>query len=177
MAVSVPGELLAQFSDVGVDRKRGGFSRHVFDDAERQLREWFCEQAVRRGLSVESDRNGNIWAWWAEPGPDAVVTGSHLDSVPGGGAFDGPLGVVSAFAAVDQLRESGRLARARRPLAIAVFPEEEGSRFGLSCLGSRLLTGAVGPKRALALTDERGDTFADVLRSHGLDPEIGRAHV
>ena len=71
----------------------------------------------------------------------AIVTGSHLDSVPGGGAFDGPLGVASALAAVDVLRAQGR--RPDRAVAIAVFPEEEGSRFGLACLGSRLLTGAV----------------------------------
>ena len=124
---------------------------------------------------MEVDHNGITWAWATPPGENAVVTGSHLDSVPGGGEFDGPLGVASALAAIDELRESGRLARARRPLAIAVFPEEEGSRFGISCLGSRLLTGAVGPKRALAMTDDRGDTFAEVLTRHGLDPErVGR---
>ena len=82
--------LLAELDDVGRDRRRGGYSRHVFDRGERELREWFTEQAGRRGLQVETDRNANLWAWWGEPGDDAVVTGSHLDSVPGGGAFDGP---------------------------------------------------------------------------------------
>ena len=76
----------------------------------------------------------------ARPAPDAVVTGSHLDSVPGGGAFDGPLGVVSALLAVDELRLRG--VAPARPLAIACFAEEEGGRFGVPCLGSRLLTGA-----------------------------------
>lgn len=173
MTTSVPGELLAQFGDVGVDRKRGGYSRHVFDDAERQLREWFCEQAVRRGLSVESDRNGNIWAWWGEPGPDAVVTGSHLDSVPGGGAFDGPLGVVSAFAAVDQLRAEGFTPS--RPLAVVAFAEEEGGRFGVACLGSRLLAGTIDPDVVRALQDDQGTSFAEAARSFGLSPEhLGR---
>ena len=100
------GRFAGAWSDlagVGRDHLRGGYSRHAFDDAEMQLREWFTEQATRRHLDVETDRNGNLWAWWGEPAPGAVVTGSHLDSVPGGGAFDGPLGVVSALLAVDEL--------------------------------------------------------------------------
>ena len=83
-----------------------------------------------------------------------MVTGSHLDSVPDGGAFDGPLGVVSAFAAIDLLRERGRVPA--RPLAVAAFSEEEGARFGVACLGSRLLTGAIDPDTARALTDAAG---------------------
>jgi len=128
--------LLRDLEGVGADRFRGGYSRHVFTAPELELRAWFTEQAQRRGLDVEQDRNGNLWAWWGRPGPDAVVTGSHLDSVPGGGAFDGPLGVASALAAVDRLRAQGF--RPRRPLAVVVFAEEEGGRFGVACLGSRL---------------------------------------
>ena len=78
--------LLGEIEDIGRDPRRGGYSRHVFDDAERDLRDWFIERAQRLGLDISTDRNGNIWAWWGAPGPDAVVTGSHLDSVPGGGA-------------------------------------------------------------------------------------------
>ena len=69
----------------------------------------------------------------------SVLTGSHLDSVRDGGAYDGPLGVVSALAAVDVLRERGF--EPSRPLGVAVFAEEEGSRFPLACLGSRLASG------------------------------------
>lgn len=167
--------LLGQITDTGRDPRGPGYVRPGYSRVERDLRDWFISEAESRGFDVEVDPNGITWAWVTAPGQNAVVTGSHLDSVPGGGEFDGPLGVASALAAVDELRESGRLARASRPLAIAVFPEEEGSRFGLSCLGSRLLTGAVGPQRALTLTDERGDTFADVLAGHGLDPaRVGR---
>ncbi|MGO1440638.1 MAG: allantoate amidohydrolase [Brevibacterium yomogidense] len=169
--------LLAQITDTGRDPRGPGYLRPGFSRVEHDLREWFVAEAESRGLDVEVDHNGITWAWATPPGENAVVTGSHLDSVPGGGEFDGPLGVASALAAIDELRESGRLARAGRPLAIAVFPEEEGSRFGISCLGSRLLTGAVGPKRALAMTDDRGDTFAEVLTRHGLDPQrVGRDH-
>lgn len=160
--------LLAAIDDVGRDRKRGGYSRHVFEPAERELREWFVEEAERRGLAVRTDRNGNIWAWWGEPGEDAVVTGSHLDSVPGGGAFDGPLGVVSALAAVDRLRSFNFWPM--RPLAIVVFAEEEGGRFGVPCLGSRLMSGAIDPDVARRLTDSAGITFAEAMAEAGLDP-------
>ena len=160
-------DLLAEIEDVGRDRRRGGYTRHVFDDAERELRDWFVERAQRLGLQVTADRNGNLWAWWGEPGPDAFVTGSHLDSVPGGGAHDGPLGVVSALAAVEQLKAAGFVPS--RPLAVVVFAEEEGSRFGLACLGSRLLAGAVTPDRLEQLTDASGQRFVDVTLDASLD--------
>ena len=172
---SVAG-LLAGIAGTGRDTTRGGYSRPVFSTAERDLLVWFTEQAQRRGLDVETDRNGVVWAWWNPtdlPLTGSVVTGSHLDSVPGGGAFDGPLGVASSLAALDHLRARGFTPA--RPLGIAVFPEEEGSRFGVACLGSRLLTGALAPERALALTDPEGTTFADAARAAGLDPRhVGR---
>jgi N-carbamoyl-L-amino-acid hydrolase len=161
--------LLRAIGGVGTDRVRGGFSRHGFDAAELELREWFMAEAGWRGLDIEVDGNGNLWAWWGAPGSDAVVTGSHLDSVPGGGAFDGPLGVVSALTAVDTLRAKGF--SPRRPLAVAVFVEEEGGRFGVPCLGSRLLTGAIEPATALRLTDPDGTTLADAAELAGFDPD------
>ena len=163
--------LLSAISSVGIDRLRGGYSRPVYSDAETERRAWFIAEAISRGLDVETDRNGIIWAWWDLPSGNrrgAIVTGSHLDSVPGGGAFDGPLGVASALAAMDILRESDQ--QPKQALAIAVFPEEEGSRFGVACLGSRLLTGAISPERALALKDEDGVTFAERSRAAGIDP-------
>src|SRR5436309_96692 len=116
--VSTATQLLSGIEGVGRDSRRGGYSRHGFDRTELELREWFVAEAERRDLAVRCDRNGNLWAWWGEPGPDAIVTGSHLDSVPGGGAFDGPLGVVSALAAVDMLREHGFTPA--QPLAVVV---------------------------------------------------------
>ncbi|MDD7942621.1 allantoate amidohydrolase [Actinomycetospora lutea] len=160
--------LLDEIADVGRDARRGGWSRHLGDDAEATLREWFAEQAARRDLSVETDADLNVWAWWGPPGPDAVVTGSHLDSVPGGGAYDGPLGVASALAAIDRLRERG--VRPARPLAVVVFAEEEGGRFGVPCLGSRLLTGSLDADRARGLRDPDGVTLAEALARHGHDP-------
>jgi N-carbamoyl-L-amino-acid hydrolase len=169
---------MQDISGIGTDRHRGGFSRPVFSAAETELRSWFIEQAGRRGLDLSTDQNGIIWAWWDTATgirTDAVVTGSHLDSVPGGGEYDGPLGVVSALIAVDILKNRG--IRPRRPLAIAVFPEEEGSRFGVACLGSRLLTGALDPDTARNLKDSDGNTYADVAAANGQDPRfIGADH-
>lgn len=170
--MSETSRLLAAIADTGRDAQRGGYSRPVFSTSERTLVDWYVAELDRRGLQAHTDRNGIVWAWWNPAGlplEGAVVTGSHLDSVPGGGAFDGPLGVASALRALDLLRD--RELVPGRPLGLAVFPEEEGSRFGVACLGSRLLTGALPADRALALTDPDGNTFADVARAAGLAPE------
>ena len=140
----------------------GGYMRYALDTPELVLRDWFRNQAHRRDMPVTDDGNGNLFAWWgAAWGRDAVLTGSHFDSVPHGGGFDGPLGIVSAFLAVDQLRAAGHTPA--KPLAVVAFVEEEGGRFGLPCLGSRLLTGAIEPARAAALTDRDGVTFGEAL--------------
>ncbi len=160
---------------VGLDSGSGGYRRFAWTDTDRACREWFAQEAARRGLDLVVDRDGNQWAWWGDPdaaGP-GVVTGSHLDSVPDGGAYDGPLGVISAFAALDLLR--GRGMRPRRPIAVAAFSDEEGARFGVSCVGSRLLTGELDADRARSLVGIDGTTLADAMRTHGHDPShVGR---
>ena len=140
--MSSVSDLLAELDDIGRDA-RGGWSRPGFGPIADALREWFAAQAEAAGLDVVPDANGNLWAWWDGPGDDAVVTGSHLDSVPGGGRFDGPLGVASALVAVRRLRAGGFVPV--RPIAVVVFAEEEGSQLGIACFGSRLLTGAIDP--------------------------------
>jgi N-carbamoyl-L-amino-acid hydrolase len=158
---------------IGRDSTSGGYRRFAWTPADLQLRTWFAEQAAARGMAFEPDRNGNLWAWWGAPRPGAVVTGSHLDSVPDGGAFDGPLGVVSGFLAVDLLRARG--AAPDRPVAVVCFTDEEGARFGVACIGSSLLTGALDPDRARALTDADGTTLAEAMRRAGADPAaLGR---
>jgi N-carbamoyl-L-amino-acid hydrolase len=112
---------------------------------------------------------GNQWAWWGEPDDrPGVVTGSHLDSVPDGGAFDGPLGVISALAAVDRLRE--QRFQPDRPIGVVHFGDEEGPRFGVACAGSRVITGALPAERALGLVDRDGLTMAEALRHAGRRP-------
>jgi beta-ureidopropionase / N-carbamoyl-L-amino-acid hydrolase len=152
-----------------IGRTGNGYLRYSFSSTDQDFREWFGEEAVDRELTTETDGCGNLWAWWGDPeAGGAVVTGSHFDSVPHGGAYDGPLGIVSALLAIDRLRERGE--QPRRPLGIAVFAEEEGSRFGLACLGSRLLTGAVSPEQALTRADRDGVSLAEALAGMDLDP-------
>ncbi|MCX5037400.1 allantoate amidohydrolase [Streptomyces coelicoflavus] len=159
----------AELLPVGRSSASGGYRRYAWTGADADCRTWFQEQAEARGLTYETDRNGNQWAWLGDPAAgNAVVTGSHLDSVPDGGAFDGPLGVVSAFAALDELR--GRGARFTRPLGIVNFGDEEGARFGLACVGSRLTSGALTVEQAHRLTDGDGVTLPQAMESAGYDP-------
>jgi beta-ureidopropionase / N-carbamoyl-L-amino-acid hydrolase len=145
----------------------GGYLRYSLSPADLAARAWFAERAGERGLVVETDRNGNLWAWWGDPAAGgAIVTGSHLDSVPHGGGYDGPLGIVSALLAIDRLRERG--VTPTRPLGLVVFAEEEGARFGVACLGSRLLCGALSPERARGLVDADGVGLVDAMAAAGL---------
>ena len=152
----------------------GGYRRYAWTTVDGECRAWFAGQAAARGLFYEVDRNGNQWAWHGDPAAgDALVTGSHLDSVPDGGAYDGPLGVVSAFAAFDVLRARGRLSG--RPLAIVNFADEEGARFGVACVGSRLMTGSLDPSCVRDLRDGDGVPLATAMERAGRDPgAIGR---
>ncbi|MFG3149263.1 allantoate amidohydrolase [Streptomyces sp. M41(2017)] len=159
----------AELLPIGRSSASGGYRRFAWTGADTDCRAWFRQQAESRGLTCELDRNGNQWAWLGDPAAgDAVVTGSHLDSVPDGGAFDGPLGVVSSFAALDELRARG--ARFTKPLAIVNFGDEEGARFGLACVGSRLAAGQLTVEQAHRLTDADGITLPQAMERAGYDP-------
>ncbi|MFI1017561.1 allantoate amidohydrolase [Streptomyces sp. NPDC020965] len=159
-----------ELAPIGRDPDTHGYRRHAWTPADTDCRAWFRDQAEARGLVHELDRNGNQWAWLGDPAQgDAVVTGSHLDSVPDGGAFDGPLGVVSAFAAVDELRRRG--ARLTRPLAVTNFGDEEGARFGLACVGSRLASGRLTKAQAYELRDADGVSLPQAMAAAGHDPD------
>jgi beta-ureidopropionase / N-carbamoyl-L-amino-acid hydrolase len=164
------GSMWADLAPVGQDPSTGGYHRSAWTAADATLREWFTAEAGRRGLDVTTDRAGNLWAWTADPdaGQPGLVLGSHLDSVPDGGAFDGPLGIVSALAALDRLDR----AAFRRPVGVACFADEEGARFGVACAGSRLVTGVLDPDRARGLTDDDGTTMAEAMTRAGLDPAV-----
>jgi N-carbamoyl-L-amino-acid hydrolase len=159
----------AELLPIGRGSASGGYRRFAWTGADTDCRAWFRQQAESRGLAYELDRNGNQWAWLGDPAEgDAVVTGSHLDSVPDGGAFDGPLGVVSSFAALDELRARG--VRFTKPLAIVNFGDEEGARFGLACVGSRLAAGQLTVEQAHRLTDADGITLPQAMERAGYDP-------
>ncbi len=154
-------QMWADLAPVGRSARSGGYFRQPFTSAEEEAQAWFLAEAERRDLRVETDGFGNQVAWWGRPDGDGVLTGSHLDSVLDGGAYDGPLGVVSAFAAIDVLRERG--VRPERAIGVVSFREEEGSRFPLACLGSRLATGVLAWEDARELRDRDGVALADVV--------------
>ncbi len=181
-------QMWQDLAPLGRSAVSGGYFRQPFTSVESELRAWFAGQCASRGLELEADGNGNLVAWWVvrddllansgsgrqEPlGPSGVLIGSHLDSVLDGGAYDGPLGVVSSLAAVDLLRERG--VTPSRPIAVGAFAEEEGSRFGIACLGSRLATGSMTPAAAAELRDRDGVPLLDAMSSAGLEPALGRA--
>ncbi|SDY20231.1 N-carbamoyl-L-amino-acid hydrolase [Modestobacter sp. DSM 44400] len=177
---SVEGALDGQFqrtweflAGIGRNGRTGGYRRFAWTAVDLELRAWFAEQASQRGMDYHCDRNGNQWAWWGAPATGALVTGSHLDSVPDGGVYDGPLGVVSGFLAVDLLRARG--VEPGRPIAVTNFCDEEGARFGVACIGSQLLTGVLDPDRARGLRDVDGHTLAESMQRAGADPStMGR---
>jgi len=184
--------LWADLAAIGRDPSTGGYRRGGWTPTEREATHWFHDQCAARNLPLESDGLGNLIAWWNPPttpaegvagslttpgrkpagGPaprPGIVTGSHLDSVIDGGAFDGPLGVVSALAAVDRLRAEGFTPSV--PIGVGAFVEEEGSRFGMPCLGSRVATGVLPAEKALGLKDRSGVTLAAALEAAGTDPD------
>lgn len=177
-------EMWRDLAPVGRSASSGGYFRQPWTSVTTELDHWFLQEASARGLAVHEDLVGNRVAWWGQPSsgedgddrPSGVVTGSHLDSVLDGGAYDGPLGVVSGFAAIDLLRQRGF--QPARPIGVSAFVEEEGSRFGIACLGSRLAAGSITWDRARELRDRDGVYLPDAIEAAGRhfapDEEPGR---
>ena len=132
-------------------------------DVHRMLREWMTET----GMQVELDAAGNLRGRYTgcQPGAPVLLIGSHIDTVPGAGAFDGVLGVVIGIALVAAL--DGR--RLRFGIEVVAFSEEEGVRFGVPFLGSRALVGSLDAA-LLDRRDKDGKTVAQAIRDFGLDP-------
>ena len=170
-------KMWADLAPVGRSSRTGGYFRQPWTAADEEAQCWFAEECAARDLRLERDGFGNAVAWWdtgGQSGRPALLTGSHLDSVMDGGAYDGPLGVVAALAAFDVLRERGF--EPDRPVGIGVFREEEGSRFPVACLGSRLATGAVSWADARSLRDRDGVALGDFVdgdQGSGLLSDVG----
>ncbi|MFZ2562133.1 allantoate amidohydrolase [Corynebacterium variabile] len=185
MLIDVPDTALTTFRAMWAELDRigvhpTGTRRYSWTAEDAALRKWFTAQASARGMEVHTDANGNIRAWWGgrpADGDAGVVTGSHLDSVADGGKWDGPLGVLLGFLAVDALAAAearGEFVRAR-PVGVVDYMDEEGTRFGVACLGSKLMSGVLDPEKARALTDADGVSLAEAMRAAGADPDrIGR---
>ena len=145
-----------------------GIDRPLFSAAERAARERFAGWAREAGLHVEQDRAANVFARLdgREAGPP-VQTGSHLDTVRNGGAYDGAYGVVGGLAALERIAAAGETPR--HALEVVAWAGEEGSRFPLGCLGSSTYAGLTSYDEVAALVADDGETFAAALRGpHGL---------
>src|SRR5574337_2114720 len=161
---------LDAFAAIGGDG-HGGVTRLAFTEADRSARRLLQDRLAAAGLAVRVDAIGNVFG--RRSGRDntlsPVLLGSHLDSVPSGGRFDGPLGVLSALEVV-RILDDGRT-ETRRPIEIACFVAEESSRFGSGTLGSKAVVGKLTPEMLEALRDADGRTLAHVLRECGLSPD------
>lgn len=148
-----------------------GHGRTVLTGSEpnRAARDHLLSRFEDAGLGVRVDRVGNIAGRWvpssADETADPVATGSHLDSVPAGGIFDGPLGVYAGLEAVRSLKDQG--IRISRPIEVVSFTEEEGTRFGPGLLGSSVVAGAPPVEEALERTDDEGISLESALTEIG----------
>lgn len=147
-----------------------GVTRLAYTALERQAHELVRRHYRDLGLKTWVDTVGNTIAELpgSEPGLRAIGTGSHLDSVPHGGRFDGIAGVVAAAEAARLLSTGGP--RHRHPLRFVAFAAEEGARFGQACLGSKAAAGLLGEQDLWTLRDRDGVSLAQAMSGVGLDP-------
>ncbi|RED45816.1 Zn-dependent hydrolase [Aestuariispira insulae] len=179
-SVAQPVNRLPEKFHVNVDRLRddldglntfgciaetGGISRTSFSDADMEGRRWLMAEMEKAGLSTRMDAVGNVFGLWPASNAPVVMTGSHLDTVPNGGRFDGTLGVLAGLEAVRSLKEQGF--SPRFPIEILATSEEEG-RFG-GMLGSQALAGAIDPDWLETTQDDSGTLLKDAMAQHGLD--------
>ncbi len=161
-------EMLAAISDV----EPPAVTRIVFTPADLRARAWMISRCEEAGLAVRQDAIGNIFARWtgANPAAPAVGTGSHIDAIPHAGKYDGVVGVLGGLEAIRALQRSGF--RPSNSIELLVFATEEPTRFGIGCLGSRLLSGTLSAEAAAKLKDRDGQTVDEVRRKAGLNGNL-----
>ena len=157
-------ETLATFSDA----EAPAVTRVVFTPTERKARAWVKDRCKNAGLIVRDDAIGNTFARWegTRRNAPAVGTGSHIDAIPNAGKYDGVVGVLGGLEAIRALQRSEFLPK--HAIELLIFACEEPTRFGIGCLGSRVLSGTLSPDAAKKLTDSDGRTVDQVRRSAGL---------
>jgi len=150
-------------------------TRIVFTPADLKAREWLKRRCQEAGLSLRTDAIGNTFARWA--GADstlpAVGTGSHIDAIPNAGKYDGVVGVLGGLEAIRALQHSGF--RPRHSIELLVFTSEEPTRFGIGCIGSRLLSGTLSADVARRLQDSQGIALDEVRAKADFGGELETA--
>ena len=165
----VPIQIRFQIEELAAisDAEPPAVTRIVFSPADLRARAWLIARCEKAGLVVRQDSVGNILARWAgaDANAAAVGTGSHIDAIPNAGKYDGVVGVLGGLEAIRALRRSG--ARPKHSIELLLFTSEEPTRFGIGCLGSRLLSGAMTPDVARKLVDKDGASLEEVRRKAG----------
>src|SRR6202046_4974884 len=161
-------DILAAFSEA----EAPAVTRIVFTPADLKARAWMKARCDEAGLTVREDAVGNTFARWngSEPAAPMVGTGSHIDAIPNAGKYDGVVGVLGGLEAIRALQQSGF--RPRHSIELLIFTSEEPTRFGIGCLGSRLLSGTLSADAARKLTDSDGATLDEVRRGAGFAGEL-----
>ena len=147
-------------------------TRVVFTPADMRARSWLIDQCNAAGLVVRKDPVGNTFARWqgSDAQAPAVGTGSHIDAIPNAGKFDGVVGVLGGLEAIRALQRSG--CRPESSIELLLFTSEEPTRFGIGCLGSRLLSGTLSADAARKLRDKNDEPLEDVRRTAGFTGQL-----
>jgi ureidoglycolate amidohydrolase len=161
-------EELATFSDAVAP----AVTRIVFTPTDLKARAWLSARCREAGLEIQQDPIGNTFARWAgaQPHAPAVGTGSHIDAIPNAGKYDGVLGVLGGLEAIRTLQRSGF--RPTNSIELLIFTSEEPTRFGIGCLGSRLLAGTMNAEMVGRLVDKDGVGIDEVRNQAGLQGEL-----
>ena len=144
--------------NLSLPQPQRALTRIVFTPRDLEARQWFKQRATDAGFAIREDAVGNTFVRWegTEPGLPAIGTGSHTDAIPFAGMYDGTVGVLGGLEALRALKQSGF--QPRRSLELILFTSEEPTRFGIGCLGSRLMGGVLDPAVADALPDRLHET-------------------
>lgn len=148
----------------------GGFTRLAFTEEDWQARSVVMQLMDQAGLAIRIDAFGNVIGRREGTNPEAavVMAGSHIDTVPHGGNYDGVAGVLGAIEAVQRLKETG--GKNYHPIEVVVFMAEESSRFGVATLGSKAFCGKLSPDQLAQYRDSQGVSLAGALQQRGLEP-------
>jgi len=154
------------------DAEAPAVTRVVFTPTDLKAREWLIARCEKAGLAVRQDAIGNIFARWtgSQPRAPAVGTGSHIDAIPNAGKYDGVVGVLGGLEAIRSLQASGF--RPKHSIELLVFTSEEPTRFGIGCLGSRLLSRTITAASARKLVDKEGVSLEEVRRDAGFKGQL-----
>src|SRR5579859_40444 len=149
-------------------------TRVVFTEADLRARAWVIAKCKEAGLNIRIDAVGNTFARWAgtDASAPAVGTGSHIDAIPNAGKYDGVVGVLGGLEAIRALKAAAGF-QPKRSIELLIFTSEEPTRFGVGCLGSRMLSGTLTAESASKLRDTNGDSLEEVRRKAGFEGPLG----